>query len=163
MAQLLSNLPVGARIKFGKYSVNGEPAQNIIWLIVAKNHNSVPAYPVNSITLFAEKIVDLRAFDAKEPTHTISLHREGGNNRYSISNIDQWLNSDSQAGAWYTPQHTYDQAPTSEYVHGGTEYVNRPGFLNSFSLAEKNSILMTSVRVSLYGTDNYDDISRKVF
>ena len=44
MAQALSNLPIGAKVKFGKYSVNGEAAQSIIWLVVAKNHSSTPAY-----------------------------------------------------------------------------------------------------------------------
>ena len=54
MAQLLSNLPIGAKVKFGRYSVEGEPAQDIIWLVVAKNHNSVPTYPSNSV-LFSPK------------------------------------------------------------------------------------------------------------
>ena len=37
MAQLLSNLPIGAKIKFGKHSVNGETAQPITWLVVSKH------------------------------------------------------------------------------------------------------------------------------
>ena len=48
MAQLLSNLPIGAKVKFGKHSVNTEAAQPIIWLVVAKNHTG---YPSNSVTL----------------------------------------------------------------------------------------------------------------
>ena len=38
MAQLLSNLPIGAKVKFGKHSINGETALPITWVVVAKNH-----------------------------------------------------------------------------------------------------------------------------
>ena len=67
MAQALSNLPIGAKVKFGKHSVNGETAQPITWVVVAKNHTG---YPSNSVTLLTEKIIDLRAFDAKEPNNS---------------------------------------------------------------------------------------------
>lgn len=163
MAQKLSNLPLGAKVKFGKYSVNGETAQSIIWLIVAKNHNSVPAYPTNSVTLLTEKIVDLRSFDAKEPNSPYTVYETYGNNRYSVSNIDQWLNSDARAGEWYKAQHTYDQSPVVDYVGDGTQYADRPGFLNAFSIDEKNKILDTSIRIHIDLTNEYDTISRKVF
>ena len=161
MAQLLSNLPIGAKVKFGKYSVNGETAQDIIWLIVAKNHNSTPAYPMNSLTLLTEKIVDLRAFDAREPDADVSAFREWGNGRYSISNIDQWLNSDAQAGEWYVARHSTDRPPDASLVAQNTEYATRPGFLNAFSTFEKNNILATDIRVASYV--GYEEISRKVF
>ena len=31
MAQSIASLPIGAKIKLGKYSVNGESASPIIW------------------------------------------------------------------------------------------------------------------------------------
>ena len=164
MAQLLSNLPIGAKIKFGKYSVNGETAQPISWLVVAKNHSSVPAYPSNSITLLTEKVIDLRAFDAPEPNNTEQGRINGGNNRYSVSNIDQWLNkSDSQ---WYEARHSYDSPPTNNYTESyGTGYSERPGFLNAFSTQEINAILTTTIRVPLSHVDGggNEDISRKIF
>ena len=163
MAQLLSNLPIGSKVKFGKYSVNGELAQDIVWLIVAKNHGGTPAYPTNSVTLLTDKIVDLRAFDAQEPNSTILSHRSNGNNKYSTSNIDQWLNSDGQAGGWYNARHTYDQSPMSPYVTNGTEYMSRPGFLNAFSIAEKNNILLTNINVALFNPSGYEEITRKIF
>jgi hypothetical protein len=129
VAQLLSNLPVGAKVKFGRYQVESETAQEIIWTIVAKNH---PGYPANAITLHAEKIIDLRCFDAREPNNTNIDRKNYGNNRYSVSNIDQWLNKDSAAGAWYVGQHTYDQAPNAANVNYNTPYDTRPGFLNHF-------------------------------
>lgn len=165
MAQLLSNLPVGAKLKFGKYSVNGETAQSIIWTVVAKNHTSTPAYPSNAMTLITEKVIDFRAIDAQERTNTDGSRRSGGNNRYSVSNMDQWLNKDSGAGQWYAAQHTYDQSPNSSYVSDGTPYDTSPGFLNAFSAYEKNAILTTPIRVARTSVDGggYEDVSRKVF
>lgn len=164
MAQSLSNLPIGAKIKFGKYSVNGEAAQDIVWVIAAKNHSSTPAYPTDSITLLTEKIIDYRCCDAAEPNGTDSRRKTGGNNRYSLSNIDQWLNKDTTG--WYVKQHNADQSPNaSTYVDSGTEYAYRPAFLNAFTADEKNAILTTTIRVVKANVDGagYEDISRKVF
>ncbi len=166
MAQLLSNLPIGAKVKFGKYSVNGETAEPIIWLVVAKNHSSIPAYPSNSVTLLTEKVIDLRCIDAKEPNSSNANRITGGNNNYGLSNIDQWLNEDSVGGMWYVAQHSADQAPTDDsVVLGGTEYAMRPGFLNAFTASEKNAIQKTTIRVAKPDVDGagYEDISRKVF
>lgn len=167
MSQLLSNLPIGVKVKFGKYSVNGEPAQPITWLIVAKNHNSIPAYPNNSVTLLTEKIIDLRCYDAREPNHLNELRSKEGHNRYSISNIDQWLNKDNPAGEWYVSTHSTDTPPSVEYDAGGgaNAYAERPAFLHAFSEEEKNAILVTTINPSVSLLDNmYDEvISRRVF
>lgn len=163
MAQALSNLPIGAKVKFGKYSVNGEAAESIIWLVVAKNHTSTPAYPSNSVTLLAEKIIDLRAVDGKEPNNSDSERAERGNNRYSLSNLDQWLNKDGVV--WYSAQHSTDTEPSNVNVTYETGYATRPGFLNMFTTYEKNAILDTTIRVKKVSADggSYENISRKVF
>lgn len=165
MAKLLSSLPVGAKVKFGKYSVNGETAQSIIWLIVAKNHTCTPAYPTNSVTLLTEKAIDMRAFDATEPTNTDSEIASYGNNYYPVSNLDQWLNK--SASDWYSPAHTYDTAPANTRTGNfGTAYDTRPAFLNAFSTHEINAILNTNIEVPVR-TGGYnvsrEQISRKVF
>lgn len=166
MAQLLSSLPIGTKVKFGKYSINGETAQSIIWLVVAKNHSSTPAYPTNSITLLTERIIDLRCVDVREPTNSDSNRASSGNNRYSQSNIDQWLNTDGEAGTWYSPQHSADQAPTGEgMLWTSASYADRPGFLNAFTAGEKAAIQSTTIRVAKSAVDGagYEDVSRKVF
>ena len=160
MAQALNNLPIGAKIKLGKHSVNGESAQPIIWMVVAKNHTSTPAYPTNAITLITEKIIDLRAFDAAEPNNADSNRKASGNNDYSVSNIDQWLNEDKTA--WYVARHSADQSPNSTYALQGTAYDTRPGFLSNFTSNEKNAILNTNIRVIKY-SNTTEDITRKVF
>ena len=160
MAQNLSNLPIGAKIKFGKHSVNGETAQAITWLVVAKNHSSTPAYPTNSVTLLTEKIIDLRAFDAREPNHYDSDIAGSGYNDYGVSNIDQWLNSSNTS--WYKATHGYDQAPTNAYVADNTGYDTRPGFLSNFTESERNAILTTTIRFMKYDYGK-EDINRKIF
>lgn len=158
MAQALSNLPVGAKIKFGKYSVNGETAQDIRWLIVARNHSG---YPNNSVTLLTEGVIDHRCFDAAEPNSYESSSKEEGLARYKVSNIRQWLNSNVASG-WYSAQHSYDQSPTSQYVTKGTAYAHRPGFLNAFSANEISAILTTSIP-SYNPGDGFSTLSDKVF
>lgn len=166
MSQLLSNLEIGSKVKFGKYQVESEEAQDIVWTIVAKNHVSEPAYPDNPVTLHASEILDLRCFDAKEPNNSDSERQEYGNNRYAVSNMNNWLNSRAAADSWYSAQHSADQSPdSSTYVYAGTQHASRPGFLNLFSDNEYNAILNTTIRTAkptLDGSD-YEDISIKVF
>lgn len=166
MSQALSNLAVGSKVKFGKYQVNTEEAQPIIWTIVAKNHVSTPAYPSNSVTLHAAEILDLRCFDAKEPNNTAFGRRDYGNNRYAVSNIKQWLNSRAAANSWYSSQHSYDHSPNSSvYVNFGTQYAAKAGFLNLFSDDEYNAILNTSILTAKPTEDGGDSetIVTKVF
>lgn len=167
MPQALSNLAVGAKVKFGKFQVNTEDAQPIVWTIVAKNHQCTPAYPTNAITLHADEILDLRCFDAKEPSNSNSDRQGRGNNRYSLSNLDQWLNKDAAGGAWYSAAHSADHSPDTSDGTGGreTQYATRPGFLNGFTDDEKAAILSTSIRVVKPSVDggSYEDIQRKVF
>lgn len=163
MSQALSNLAVGSKVKFGSYSVNGETAQPIVWTIVAKNHTG---YPDNSVTLHTSNIIDLRCFDAKEPNNSNSSRVAYGNNYYSVSNIDQWLNKDADGGSWYVAAHSADSAPdTAANTRVGTQYAARPGFLNAFTTNEKNAILSTTIRVVKPTADggSYEDIVRKVF
>lgn len=94
MAQLLRNLPIGARIKFGAYA--GKP---LTWLLASDN-----------CTLITEYIINDRMFDAAE-----SLWTEGSA-QYSTSNIRQWLNSDAQV--WYSPAHGSDEPPLYENAPG---------------------------------------------
>ena len=110
MSQTLAGLSIGSKVKFGKYQVNKEDAQPIIWTIVAKNHTG---YPENSVTLHATEILDLRCFDAIEPNNSDSNRATFGNNRYSVSNIDQWLNKNNVKARWYSAAHSADQSPNT--------------------------------------------------
>lgn len=130
MAQMLSNLPIGAKVKFGKF-LNAD----LIWLVADKNHQG---YPANSVTLLAERLIYEMAFDAKESS-------EGGNTHYGYSNLRQWLNSNAAAGKWYSSQHTADVSPASSEVVDGVTYSTWAGFLNGFSDKERGAILPTTL------------------
>lgn len=162
MAKNLSTLAVGSKIKFGRHSVNGEAAQDITWIVVAQSHSAYSLYPTNSTTLLAEKILDLRCFDAAEPNSSDANVKTRGYHRGDQSNIDQWLNSDAEAGQWYTAQHSTDQAPNETYSTSGTHYVNRPGFLNLFTVDEKEAILITTIEFrSKALSGSYTNLSAK--
>jgi len=149
MAQLLSNLPVGAKVKSPNTKYNDAP---IIWLIGHKT--------ANRVKLITEKIITLKCFDAKEPSNPNSDRKQYGNNRYSVSNIDQWLNSAAGAGAWYSARHTYDAPPNNANV-SYNEYDAEAGFLSNFEESFRNAILDTTIRVVDGG--GYEDITRKVY
>ena len=152
--KLLSSLPIGTLVKDVNSTFLGEP---IIWKIADKNHEG---YPDDSVTLISDKILALRAFDAKEPNNSNSGRQTYGNNRYSVSNIRQWLNSDAEAGNWYSAQHDADTPPNSANMWQATNstdnttyavnpYDTDAGFLNGFSNSFKNVLLRTTLTVAL--------------
>ena len=141
MAKLLSSLPVGTSVKFGKHSINGETAQPIVWVIADKNHSG---YPSGSVTLMTRRIIDYRPFDAIENGQT-------GNRYFGLSNLHQWLNSSAGAGGWYVATHANDSPPTSSTTTHGTQYQSLPGFLYNFATAERNAILTTTLKVQVEG------------
>lgn len=120
----LSSLPIGAKIKV-PHSVMG----NVIFLKADQNH---AGYPENSTTLITDELILLRSLDAKEPNNTNADRQAKGNNCYSVSNIDHWLNSTASAGQWYSPQHSTDQSPNSTNVVTQNPYNTDAGFLNGF-------------------------------
>lgn len=159
MAQLLSNLPLGAKIKFGKHQINKEAELPIIWMIVDKNHNG---YPANAITLITERIIDIRPYDAQESSWTSTESPAYGYIDYKVSNINQWLNSAGAAGAWYTKQHDNDRPPSSAYTMGNTHYDTRPGFLYYFTESERDVLLPTTL-VNQHGGSTSQTLVAKVF
>ena len=152
MSKLLSELPVGSLVKDPNSTFLGSP---VIWKIADKNHTG---YPENSVTLITEKIIALRCFDAKEPDNTDVNRRSHGNNRYYLSNIRQWLNSDAEAGGWYSAQHSADAAPNSSNVLQKRNVAINPydtnaGFLNGFSQEFKDSLMGTNLVVAKHSVD----------
>ncbi|MCM1455569.1 MAG: DUF6273 domain-containing protein [Bacteroides sp.] len=160
MSQTLGSLPVGAKIKDLDTKYLGVP---IVWVKADSNH---AGYPNNSTTLITEKIIARRAVDAKEPNNADSNRKSYGNNKYSVSNIDQWLNSDAEAGAWYSARHDADQTPDSTSVVSANPYSDKAGFMSEFSPLFRKVMLDTTLKVALNTvTDggSYETITRKLF
>lgn len=154
----LGSLPIGAKIKV-PHSVMGD----IVFLKCDQNHDG---YPANSTTLITDKVILLRAFDAKESQNTDSNRQQYGNNRYSVSNIDQWLNSTASAGQWYSPQHDTDQSPNSTKVVVRNPYNSDMGFLTGFDARFISAIQDTTIKVArntVTDGGGYDTLTRKVF
>lgn len=148
MSQKLSDLPIGSLVKDADSLFLNKP---IIWKIADKNHTG---YPDGAVTLITERGIAMRAFDAKESSNSNSDRQSYGNNRYSVSNIRQWLNSDAGAGKWYSAQHSADAAPNSSNVWQSSNVAINPydtdaGFLNGFSKQFKNALLETTLTVAL--------------
>lgn len=146
MSQSISALPVKAKVKDTGTTYYGVP---IIWEIGDKNH---AGYPANSVTLVAANILKLACFDAKESGNSDSSRRNYGNNRYSLSNLRQWLN---KAGSpWYQAQHGADAAPTNANVWSNyNEYDDEAGFLTGFSAQMLAAILNTTLTVAKVSVD----------
>ena len=115
--------------------------------------------------LVTESIITLKAFDAKEASNSNSDRMDYGNNRYSVSNIDQWLNS--AASSWYSERHSADAAPTIANVWSNyNEYDTEAGFLANFEAGFRAAILDTVIRVAkntVTDGGGYEDITRKVY
>lgn len=145
MSKKISTLAVGAKVRDPLSKYYGVP---VGFQIADKNH---AGYPANSTTLAAEKILCLKAFDAKESGGN-SDRQNYGNNRYSLANIRQWLNKSGTN--WYQAQHSYDRAPGSSYVWNGyNAYDTEAGFKTGFSPQFLAAILPTTLTVAKPTTD----------
>ena len=155
----LGSLKVGSRIK-----VSHSEMGNIEFFIADKDHVD---YPENSTTLLTEKLITFRCFDAKEPNNSVSDRKFYGNNKYSVSNIDQWLNSSASAGQWYSARHSADQAPDNDHVwENYNEYDQDAGFLAGFDSAFVAALKDTTIKVVLNTVvdgGGYESITRKFF
>ena len=118
-----SNSDIGTEVSIPYNNEGSGISGPIVFEVVGVNHHTTAEHP-KTITLMTKNIIRKAAFDAPEPNNTDSNRKNGGNNRWSVSNIRQWLNSDGAAGSWWSAQHTVDAVPT---------YASEPGFLAGFS------------------------------
>ncbi len=147
MAQLLSNLSVGDKIKLGTYQVEGSTREPILWIVAGKNHYKDSLNPgiVDHVTLLTERMIDLRGFDAKEPSNSNSSRKSSGNNRYRDSNLRQWLNK--SVYPWFVKTHTVDEPPTDSGMNQPTGYDDEPGFLSNLTAAVQSALVPITIRV----------------
>lgn len=142
----VADLPIGAKLKFGAYSVNGEKPHRVCW---QKVHNDC--------TLLSEYIEAKLAFDGRELTNPIQSRAEYGNNRYSHSNLHQFLNATADTD-WYAATHAYDARPVDARMRSRKNgYANKPGFLHLFEHWELDCIKVSEVKTMLPPADRQDD------
>jgi hypothetical protein len=147
----IKSVKVGDYIKFGRY--NGD---SILWRVININEDG-------SAMIFSEKILCLKPFDAAESGvvgelgggfTTDEFRQKYGSNKWSNSNLHEWLNS-SQKKVKYTTQ-----APTDKAVYGGmNNYEAEAGFLSNFTQKEQEYIMSAKHKCLLAEVDNGPNIS----
>lgn len=164
MSKALSSLAVGTKIEVPVLSAyQSRFGAKIVFKIADKNHSG---YPANSVTLIAEKIIQLMCSDAKEPSNSNSDRKNYGNNRHIHSNILQWLNSNATAGKWYSAKHGQDAPPTNANVWDNkNEYDAWAGFLAMLDPKFVAELLNTTLTVvkSLTDGGSYETFAAKMF
>ena len=89
------------------------------------------------------------AFDAIEASNSDRNRRSYGNNRYSLANLLQWLNSNAAAGKWYSAKHSADAPPTAANVWSShNPYSDKAGFLAMLDERFVAALLETTVTVA---------------
>ena len=141
----IKDLAIDDAVALGQYK-----GSVFIWKVVDNGDDSGKIFA-------AEQNCGNLQFDALENAtdnpNPITARKSNGNNRWAYSNVRQFLNSDAIAGEWYTPQHEYDVAPS---------YKTSAGFLNAFTDAEKNTIVVRTNKCILDkndggGTETFQD------
>lgn len=147
---LTKNAPAGARLT-GFY--NAPDTAPTRWKVyVYKDQNKSELLETCNVSAGSAG-TNLGTFLAKPNGNLNSLHSVGyGDNRWYKSAYRQYLNSDQAAGAWWTPQDTWDMKPDQADTV--------PGFLAGFS--DDFKAALTRVKVVTYGNTVTDDGSAVV-
>lgn len=130
MAKYIKDLPVRARVKFGKSHYFPNDTEKLKWIIVSKDSK----WCTNGVTLFSEYAVDYRYLHYTPDSVSYPIGRFG-ENIYNTSHINEWLNSDASPGNWC--KNTKDPAYPGD--------ARTAGFLYGFSSEEKQSILISTI------------------
>jgi len=173
------SLKLGDIVSMGSYQVESEGKSPILFMVIGNdNHYAGEVNPaVDHPTLLSKHIIDIRGFDAAEPGNANELREGYGNGRYKTSNIRQWLNSNGQAGAWWSAQNPGDGTPGTNNADAlpadggfpafdGIGYEDKDGFLRSFSQDELGVILDTTLEVgknSVTDGGGKETVTDKVF
>lgn len=136
---LLGSLKAGDTIVFGTY--NGI---KIKWTIFDTLDKEKGFITVGSLTSPAGKMMFDQSENASGNPNPINQRKSQGNNRYYLSNIRQWLNSNKPKNEWWTASHDYDTAPP---------YKSWNGFMYEISDYEKSIIIPKSVKCILDTND----------
>ena len=136
---LLGSLKAGDTIVFGTY--NGT---KIKWTIFDTLDKEKGFVTVGSLASPAGKMIFDQPENASGNPNPISQRKSFGNNRYYLSNIRQWLNSNKPKNEWWTASHDYDTAPP---------YKSWNGFMYEITDYEKSIIVPKSVKCILDTND----------
>lgn len=152
----VESLSVGSEVTI-THEVYGE----VPFICIGKNHDGE-----GTATLLSKEILQLLPFDAKEASNSDTNRKNYGNNRYLYSNLLQWMNSEAEAGQWYTAQHSADQSPNSTSVVSYNPYADKAGFLHGFSDDFKQQLVTvnkTTAKNTVTDGGGSETVSSKAF
>lgn len=141
--QAAPTVKIGDYIRFGKYY--NAP---VLWRVIHKDSNG-------DVLLLADRILTLKAFDAKGAVHKNQERRAKGSNNWFQSNIRQWLNSTSANSGSARIDWLQNDPTRANMLNGSNAYASERGFLadGNFSAAERNLIKSVTNKVLLAKTD----------
>lgn len=163
MPKALSTLAVGNKIEIPVNSAfQSRFGSKIVFTVADKNHTG---YPSGAVTLITNNIIQILASDGAEPSNSDSSRKTNGNNRHIYSNILSWLNSNANAGAWYSAKHSADAPPSSANVNSGNYYDTWAGFLAMVPAQFVNALMDTTLTVAKATVDggSYETFTSKMF
>ena len=116
----------------------------IQWQIVAFDQaETVDTSIQHSITLLSLNCLEEAiVFDCPESSGAPNYRNQFGYNKWSESNIRQWLNSNGSANNWFTPQNEYDLC----------SYSNIDGFMKGFTDSNFLNCLTTVKNITTLNT-----------
>lgn len=146
---------IGSIISIPYTDSSGNIIEPIEFEVVGVNHHKdINDETKPTITLMTKNVIRYAAFDAIEQGNPDSNRASHGNNRWLVSNIRQWLNSEGAANEWFTSQHDYDQAPSGNFVYNGFgAYLDEAGFLAGFSNEVKRHLATIRNKTILCNAD----------
>jgi len=87
-------------------------------------------------------------FDGIEANSADSNRRLYGNNRYLWANLRRWLNSNANAGQWYSAAHPTDAPPNATNISSGNHFEAWAGFMQLFPNDFLEAMLDTTLTVA---------------
>jgi hypothetical protein len=140
-----SAVDIGDYIQFGKY--NNAP---ILWRVINKDADG-------TATFLADRILTVKAFDAKGSYHSSSTSRmNNGSNYYKNSTLRQWLNSNSPNNGSNLIDWIQNDPTSSNIYQSYNPYHTEKGFLTdgNFNARERSWIEPFQNKVLLNVTDS---------
>ena len=122
-------------------TTNHETYGEIQWQVVAFDQaETVDTSIQHSVTLLSLNCLGTRIFDSSEDSGAPNDRNQFGYNKWSESNIRQWLNSNGSANNWFVPQNEYDLCSYSN-IDGFMKGFTDSSFLNCLTTTKNTTAL----------------------
>lgn len=127
----INDLTIGSKLIFGRFRQRTPFQQDLPrtlqWIKLSRHNDFVSEYSIGFLM-----------FDPSEPNARSREHRNGGNNFYPVSVIDQYLNA-RDVQDWFSPRHEFDCCSPGLYPDHG--------FLSLFTDDEYNMLIPRAISI----------------